>query len=54
MNEVDSMWFRVQYLKEGVDDFEEVLMNFPSLISFLASVEKHKLLKISKADFKFE
>ncbi len=52
MSEVDTIWFRLQYLKDGEDDFEEIVVNFCGLISFLASVEKHKLLKIEKIDIK--
>ena len=48
MSEVDSMWFRLQYLKDGEDDFEEILVNFCGLISFLASGEECNLLKIYK------
>lgn len=53
MSEVDTMWFNLQYLKDGEDDFEDICVNFCGLISFLASVEKHKLLKITKMDIKF-
>ena len=48
MSEVNTIWFRLQYLKDGEDDFEEILVNFCGLISFLASVDEHKLLKIYK------
>lgn len=52
MSEVDTIWFRLQYMKDGVDDVEDILVNFCGLISFLASVDKHKLLKITKTDIK--
>lgn len=48
MSEVDTIWFRLQYLKDDEDDFEEIMVNFCGLISFLASVDEHKLLKIYK------